>query len=225
MLFIAAFTAGVLSFFSPCVFPLIPSYILYLAGVSSVVDPEKNRRHIIITSILFILGFSFVFIMFGAAAAYLGKALYGFKEIMRIIGGALLIFFGLFVMGVFKFGFLYIERKFEARKPIGYLGSFIVGMTFAAAWTPCVGPILGSILVLAGASSTLYEGIILLVFYSLGLAIPFFLTALLIDLAFVYFKKIQKYLGILQVVSGILLVIVGIIVILDYFKIISSFIG
>lgn len=211
MQYIFAVFAGFLSFFSPCVFPIIPSYILYLAGITSTADLQANRKQILINSIFFILGFSFVFILLGAGAAYLGQTLFGFKNLMRVVGGILLIVFGLFLTRIFKIGFLNISIKFEVRSPVGYLRSFAVGMTFAAAWTPCVGPILGSILILAGTSTTLFKGTTLLVFYSLGLAIPFLLTALLIDLALIYFKKVQKYLGIIQVLSGVVLIVVGII--------------
>lgn len=215
-----AFFAGLISFFSPCVFPLIPAYVLYLAGAttkeySQAQDKSKIKRAAIFNALYYIFGFSLVFILLGAAASAFGQLLFKYKEIIRIIGGIIIIVFGFYVMGILKLGLLDIERRLENKsKGVGYLSSFFVGMAMAFGWIPCTGPILASILVMASSSDTLFSGILLLVFYSMGLAIPFLLTAVLIDLIFGAFKKIQQYLGLFNLVSGIFIVAMGILVLL-----------
>lgn len=215
-----AFFAGLLSFFSPCVFPLIPTYILYLAGVttkeySQTQDKTRIKKAAIINALSYVLGFSLVFILLGAAASAFGQLVIKYQEIIRVIGGIIIIIFGFYIMGIFKLSFLDIERRLENKsKEVGYFSSFIVGMTMAAGWIPCTGPILGSILLMASSSDTLLSGIMLLVFYSLGLAIPFLITAVLIDLVLGAFKKIQQYLGLFNLVSGIFIVVMGILVLL-----------
>lgn len=220
-----AFTAGLLSFFSPCVFPLVPSYILYIAGITlKDFSARENRAKIFIHSLLFVLGFSVIFISLGATASLLGQLLSQYKETIRIAGGVIVILFGLYIMGVFRLQFLDLERRFSLKtKPAGYLGSFLIGVTFAAAWVPCVGPILGAILVLAGTAESLGSGIMHLIFYSLGLALPFFSTALLLNYALTYFKKIERYLGAVSFISGIFLVMVGILVLTDNFQSITNY--
>ncbi|MBI5700397.1 cytochrome c biogenesis protein CcdA [Candidatus Saganbacteria bacterium] len=224
---IVAFFAGILSFFSPCIFPIIPSYLLYLADTTlKEFNETENKRELkrstILNAILFVLGFSLVFILLGAAASSIGHFLFKIKDIIQTVGGIVMIFLGLFILGVFKLPFLHIERRLNVESEVERFGSFLMGITFAAAWTPCVGPILGSILFMAGESSTLLSGITLLSVYSLGLAIPFLLSAVLIDYALVYFKKIQKYLWIFNAISGLFLIAMGILIWTGYFQSISS---
>ena len=226
-----AFIAGFLSFFSPCVLPLVPSYILYVSGISlkdisEGGDKRSETKAIIINSLLFIFGFSLIFILFGAAASLVGRVLYAYKDVIRIVGGALIIFFGFYIIGVFKFRLLDLEKRLSLKtKPSGYLGSIIIGITFAAAWTPCAGPIIGSILVLAGTQETLSSGVMLLIAYSFGLAIPFFVTSLAFNSALIYFKRINKYLGIIEKVSGFLLIVVGGLLLTNYFESIITYLA
>ncbi|RME63910.1 MAG: cytochrome c biogenesis protein CcdA, partial [Nitrospirae bacterium] len=175
-----AFLAGVVSFLSPCVLPLLPSYVTLITGLSFealTADTDRARvKYLTITnSLAFIAGFSFVFILLGGFSSYLGGLLLKFQEYVRIIGGILVIIFGLFVAGFLKLDFLMRERKVHlSGRPAGYLGTFFIGMTFAAGWTPCIGPILGSILVVASTKGSALYGISLLTVYSLGLGVPFF---------------------------------------------------
>lgn len=222
-----AFISGLLSFLSPCVLPLIPSYIIYLAGISlKELEGGEKRVHVIINSLFFIAGFSLIFILLGATASLLGQLLYQFRGIIRIAGGIVVAAFGFYIMGILKLPFLELERRFHFKtKPAGYLGSFLVGVAFAAAWTPCVGAYLGSILLLASTSATLNKGIVLLSFFSLGFAIPFLLTSLLIDSMLNFIEKIKKFMGALEVVSGLFLVVVGVLILTNYFSSIISFLS
>lgn len=218
-----AFIAGILSFFSPCILPLVPSYIFAISGLSfqeysKDQDSARVRRVLIFNSIFFILGFSLVFIVLGATASLLGQVLIAYKDLIRIVGGALVIIMGIFLMDIFNFGFLSFEHRLQLPKKAGYLGAFFVGVTFAAAWTPCIGPILGAILVLASSSNTIGSGILLLVVYSLGLAVPFLLTAVLLRSALRYFQQINQYAGKIKLISGILLIIVGVLLITNWIQ-------
>src|SRR3989304_9037464 len=182
-----AFLAGILSFLSPCVLPLVPSYVSYITGVSfENLTSTKDRKRIkfltLTNSLAFISGFSAVFISLGASSSFIGHLLYKFQDWIRIIGGILVIIFGLFISGILKLDFLIRERKFHPHgKPAGYFGSFFIGMTFAAAWTPCIGPILGTILLYASSQGSAAYGFKLLAVYSLGLAVPFFLSSLMFN--------------------------------------------
>lgn len=217
-----AFVAGLLSFFTPCVFPLIPSYILYIGGVSlKDLKISGKRTPIMVNSIIFILGFSAVFICLGAAASLLGKVIFQNRDLIRIAGGSIIILLGLYLMGAYRLPLFYFEKRISIKsRPLGYIGSFILGITFAAGWTPCATPILGSILLLAGAEKTLMVGVMLLISYSLGLALPFFFTALAIDRAFAYFKNISRYLDAISIISGTLLVVIGVLLLLGRFELI-----
>ena len=214
--YIVAFVAGLLTFLSPCLLPLIPSFIAYITGISfGDLKSEKKkgevRKSTIIHSLLFIAGFSMVFILLGLTATALGRALFQYQDIIRMVGGVLIIIFGLFLTGIVKLNFLIPEHHLHLKvKGATYFGSFLVGVTFAAGWTPCAGPILGSILVLAGTQSSMVHGAALLVVFSLGIAIPFFLTGLLINTFLEYFNKFKKVIGAIQVGGGVLLIIVGI---------------
>jgi cytochrome c-type biogenesis protein len=168
---------------------------------------------------MFILGFSIIFILLGASATYLGGFLRQYQDLIAKIGGALIIIFGIHISGLLKIRFLQKEKRMHLRdKPLGYFGSALVGLTFAAGWTPCIGPILGTILVFAGTTANLFRGIFLLMSYSLGLAIPFFLTSLAVNSALPYFKKLTAHLRIISIISGIFLIAIGILLITGYFN-------
>ncbi|OGW57505.1 MAG: cytochrome C biogenesis protein [Nitrospirae bacterium RBG_16_43_8] len=212
-----AFLAGILSFLSPCVLPLVPSYVSFITGMSfedltGSTDRKRVRNLTIINSLIFIAGFSAVFIALGASSSAAGQILFQYQEWIRIIGGILIIIFGIFIAGFLKLDFLMRERKVPlSSKPAGYIGTFAIGMTFAAGWTPCIGPILGSILLYAGAKGSAVYGIKLLSVYSLGLAAPFFISSLAITSFLSYSKKLRKHMRAIQIISGILLIAFGII--------------
>jgi len=226
----AAFSAGLLSFVSPCVLPLVPSYVSYITGLSvekltNVEERGHYRSLIIVNSLLFIAGFSSVFIAFGASASLIGQLLYEYQDIIRKVGGILIIIFGLYLMGVLKLSFFMTERRlmhFESR-PVGYLGSFLIGTAFAAGWTPCVGPVLGTILAYASTTESMSGGIMLLSAYSLGLGLPFFLTAFGMDRFLSYFKRLRSYIGGVSIISGILLIFVGVMIFTDSVTMMTSF--
>jgi len=184
--FAAAFAAGLLTFLSPCILPIIPAYISYITGISfdQLKDGQNReiRKKIFIHSLLFILGFSFVFVTLGASASFLGKLLIAHRVIIGRVGGAIVILFGLYLMGAFKLDFLNKQKRADVKLQKGSkIGSLLLGITFAAAWTPCVGPILGSVLMLAGTRESMLQGVALLSAYSLGIAIPFIASALLLN--------------------------------------------
>ena len=224
----AAFTAGLLSFVSPCVLPLVPSYVSYVTGLSieqltDLTERSRLRKTIILNSLLFIAGFSSVFVAFGTSASLIG-ALLTYQEHVRRIGGIIVIVFGLYLLGILNLNVLKIERRYQFRShPAGYLGSFLIGIAFAAGWTPCVGPVLGTILLYAGTTDSLLNGVVLLIFYSFGLGLPLFLTALGVDRFLVYFKEVRGYLWGVSTVSGILLIVVGVMIYADSLTIITSF--
>lgn len=211
-----AFLAGVLSFLSPCVLPLVPSYVSFITGISfedlkEGVDKKRIRYLTITNSLAFIFGFSSVFIALGASSSVVGRFLFEYQEGIRIIGGILVIILGLFVAGFLKLNFLMRDKKIHlSGKPVGYLGTFAVGMTFAAGWTPCIGPILGTILLYASSKASAMYGFKLLAVYSLGLAIPFFVASLAINSFLSYSRKFLKHMKVIMVVSGLLLIIFGI---------------
>lgn len=211
-----AFLAGVLSFLSPCVLPLVPSYVSFITGISfedlkEGVDKKRIRYLTITNSLAFILGFSAVFIALGASSSVVGRFLFEYQEWIRIVGGILVIILGLFVAGFLKLNFLMRDKKMHlSGKPVGYIGTFAVGMTFAAGWTPCIGPILGTILLYASSKASAMYGFKLLAVYSLGLAIPFFVASLAINSFLSYSRKFLKHMKVIMVVSGLLLIIFGI---------------
>ena len=223
-----AISAGLISFLSPCVLPLIPSYIAFITGVSlEELSQQENlrqvRKKVIINSLMFILGFSLIFIALGASASFIGRFLSANIRWFEIIGGLIVILLGIHFVGIFRLKFLDREKAIHLkRKPLGYLGTCLVGMAFAVGWTPCIGPILGSILTLAAATQNLAKGIIMLAFYSFGLGLPFFLSALIVHKFFEYFKVIRKYFRIINAVGGVLLIIVGVMLVSGYFSTLSS---
>ncbi len=218
MSYMIAFSAGFLSFVSPCVLPVVPSYLSYITGLSleeltSETGRARAREIAMKNSILFILGFSTIFIFFGASATFLGQFFLSNQNIIRKIGGAFIVFFGLYIMGVFKFSFLARDKRFHFQnKPAGFLGSYLVGVAFGAGWTPCVGPILGSILLYASTSGSVLTGVQLLSVYSLGLGLPLFLASLGVQSFLMYSKKTSKYLGWISAGSGAFLVAVGVMI-------------
>ncbi len=224
-----AMGAGLLSFLSPCVFPLIPSYLAFVGGLS--LDEvqgsgvhARNRRQLIWRSTAFIVGFSTIFIAFGASATAFGQLLFDHQLIIRKVGGVLVIVFGLHIAGWLSLPFLMREKHLEMKVyPSGSLGAFLVGVTFAAGWIPCVGPILGSILVMASTSHTAGQGILLLAAYSAGLAVPFFLSALLFGRFLHFFSRFKRFLPWVSRVSGIFLIFVGLLLLTDYFTLLSTF--
>jgi len=227
----AAFLAGLVSFASPCVLPLVPSYITFITGVSfdELTTEDKTgriRRLTILHSLAFILGFSLVFIALGATATAAGKFLREYQDVLRQVGGVLIILFGLYLTGVLKIAALSREAKFRmTSKPLGLFGSVLVGITFAAGWTPCIGPILASILLYASTSEKAGTGILLLSVYSLGLGVPFFLASLGMNSFLAASKKLRSSLRTIEVVSGVILIVFGIALVTNLFRYFVSFLS
>jgi len=218
--YITAFLGGLLSFLSPCVLPLIPSYVSFITGISledfKTGDKTRIRKLTLINSFSFVVGFSTVFILLGVSSSFVGRLFAVYYDHIRIIGGIIIIVFGLYVMGIFKLDFLASEKRVHLQsKPRGHFGSFIVGLTFGAGWTPCIGPILGSILLIASTTGSAMQGFKLLLVYSLGLAIPFMATSLAINSFLSNFKVIQRYMKLIMILSGLLLIGFGIILLTD----------
>jgi cytochrome c-type biogenesis protein len=222
----AAFLAGLASFLAPCVLPLVPAYLGYLSGYA-VTKPEggrsvRERLLIVSHALFFVMGFTVIFVLLGTAAGSLGAFLRG--RALRFIGGLLIIFFGLALVGALRVPFLYQEAKLEwrGRKEWGFLSSFIVGMVFAAGWTPCVGPALTAILTLSANQSTAGRGALLLTVYSAGVGVPFILSAFLIDQLGDLLRRVGKYLPVVQKATGVLLILVGVVVLTDSFTLIGG---
>ena len=226
---LAAFAAGFLSFVSPCVLPLIPGYISFVSGVSveemrGDVAPATSRLQVFLTSLAFVVGFSIVFVALGASATAIGKFMFAKLPLLSKIAGVILIIFGLHTMGVFRIAFLEAEKRVHSqRKPAGPIGAMLVGVAFAFGWTPCIGPILGGILAIAGSKNTVGEGITLLAVYSLGLGIPFLLTSLAINQFFGVAKRIRRYYHAIELVSGALLIVIGVLIITGQLTIITRY--
>ncbi|MBI4549975.1 MAG: cytochrome c biogenesis protein CcdA [Candidatus Omnitrophica bacterium] len=210
-----AFLAGLLSFLSPCVLPLIPGYLSFLTGltVEDLHKEETGKGRLFGNACFFVAGFSAVFILLGATATGIGQFLVSQLKIFNQIAGVLIVLVGLHVLGILRWDALFREKKIHLRKkPFGLAGSFVVGATFAFGWTPCIGPILAGILAYAGTQETVLQGTVLLVFYSLGLGIPFLVTALGIQAFFGFFARAKHWLRAFEIVSGLLLVAVGILI-------------
>ena len=224
-----AFTAGIFSFLSPCVLPLIPSYLSFISGVSLEEMRAANfashiRKRVVLNSLAFILGFSLVFISFGASASLLGTLFLSYRNLIRLLGGIFILAVGIYLLGFFKFSVLDRYSQFHLKdKPAGYLGSALVGVTFGAAWIPCVGPILGAILTLAATSSEIGRGVLYLATYAAGLAVPFFLSAVAVNSFFEFSQKFRRYLQAVHVTAGILLIVVGILLITDYMTLLNIY--
>ena len=210
-----ALTGGVVSFLSPCVLPLVPSYLSFVTGMSlEDLQGGVDRRATFMHSLLFVLGFSIIFIALGASASFLGAFLRYYEVWIARVGGAVIIVLGLHLTGVFKIVPLLRERRVHVNdKPAGYLGTIGVGAAFGAGWTPCIGPILGSILGLASTQDTVWAGVSLLSVYSLGLAIPFLISALALDLFLSAFSRFRRFLPAVEKGAGVMLIILGLLLV------------
>ena len=214
---VVAFAAGLLSFLSPCVLPLVPSYIGFLTGMT-LPEAGTRRRIALVHALLFVGGFSIIFILLGASATALGRTLNHYQVWVQRVGGILIILFGLLCLGVFNTRVMARERRFHLeRKPMGYLGSALVGMAFAAGWTPCIGPVLGGILGLAATSADLERGMLLLAVYSAGLALPFLIAAVAVESFLDWFQRFRRFLPWVMRISGLLLVLVGVLLVTGEF--------
>lgn len=228
--YIGAFIAGLLSFLSPCVLPLIPSYIMYVSGVSypdllAEHPSHVIRRKSIFHSLCFICGFTLVFVLLGASATYIGSFLHDNATLIRKVGGILLVILGVHVTGLVPLKFLLGDKRVNIKhKPAGYFGSVLVGITFAAGWTPCIGPILAAILAVAATEESVYQGILLLLLYSLGLAVPFFLSALAMNRFLLLFNRFKKFIHLFEIITGILLIVVGALIYSNWLSRLSGYV-
>ena len=230
-LIFSAFLAGIITFLAPCTLPLVPAYLGFISGVltKDLEDPQKAaeaRKKIVLNGVFFILGFSIVFILFGILAGFLGQGLAAFREILAKVGGVLIVLFGLFMLGVFKIPALSVDKRVKVPsfltvgKPTS---SLAIGSAFAIGWTPCVGPILGSILLLASTSTTALQGGLLLAVFSLGLAIPFLFIAFAFSKTTIYIKRITKYLKWVSIIGGVFLVGLGILLFTNNFSLLIQY--
>jgi cytochrome c-type biogenesis protein len=237
---LAAFGAGLLSFISPCVLPLVPGYLSYISGLSldemrgttavggtgvgvAVAVSPAARRQVVISSLAFILGFSLVFVALGAAATAVGQFLASQQALFNRIAGAIIIVFGLHTMGVLRIEWLYQEKRVHtSRRPAGFIGAGLIGVAFAFGWTPCIGPILAGILALAGTQETVGEGVRMLAVYSMGLGVPFLATALMMNRFFVAMGRIRRHYHKIELISGVLLVGIGLLIFTNKFTIIAQ---
>jgi cytochrome c-type biogenesis protein len=226
---LAAFVAGLLSFLSPCVLPLVPGYVSLISGAS--VDELKgtDRRvlgTVMLHSITFIIGFSLVFIVLGAAATGLGQFFNEYRHILSRVAGVIVIIFGLHLTGILKIKALYADRRLhDVKGSSSALGSFVVGFAFAFGWTPCIGPILAGILALAAQEDRVAKGVLLLAIYSLGLAVPFLLTSIGVDRFLVFYGKFRRHLHTVEVISGVLLIVVGALIFMNNLKLLSGYLA
>jgi len=218
-----AFGAGLISFLSPCVLPLIPGYVSFISG-QSLQDILKVKKIKILPIILFCLGFSTVFIILGASASYLGQTLLQNSETLRVVAGIVIIVFSLQLIGLINISYLNFEKRIEAKKSQNFLFPYVIGLAFGFGWTPCIGPILGSILALASIEETLSKAIVLLVFYSLGLAIPFTLSGYLIQRFLAFSKNFKKNINLISKIGGITLLITGILILTNQLQAIGFYI-
>ena len=223
----AALLAGLLSFFSPCILPLIPAYFTFITGLSldelTGARTTGVRARVIRATLSYVLGFSLVFVLMGASASYIGGAIFKYRDWIRIIGGLLIILLGIHMTGLLRFGFLQFERRLQMqKKPLHFMGTFFVGMAFGAGWSPCIGPLLGSILIVAGNQETVADGIGLLSVYAAGLAIPFLVLAIFIDSLLSFIKKASWSIKYINLTAGLLLLILGLLLVTDNLNLISA---
>jgi cytochrome c-type biogenesis protein len=220
-----AFTAGLLSFLSPCVLPLVPSYLTFVTGMSlEDLQEGVNRRATFVHSVLFVLGFSTIFVLLGAAASFLGQFFRYYEVWIARIGGLIIIVLGLHLAGVLRLTPLMREKRVHlADKPVGYLGTLGVGIAFGAGWTPCIGPILGAILTYGFSQDTMWAGVGLLSVYSLGLAVPFLLAALALDWFLQVFKRFRRWMPVVEKASGVLLIVLGLLLLTGRFTVLSGY--
>jgi cytochrome c-type biogenesis protein len=227
---IIAFSTGILSFFSPCILPLVPSYLIFISGITfdnyNELEFKKYRKIVLIHSISFIFGFSVVFVSLGISSSLIGKFLSTYQTYIMRFGGLILILMGLYYLNIIRIPMLNHEKIIHLKeKPVGLLGSFIVGITFSVGWTPCVGPALSSILIIASTTQNILEGIYLLSLYSLGLAIPFIISALIFDRLFTLLKRFSHIVRYSMKVMGILLIIIGVLLFSSYYSTLSLRLG
>jgi len=223
-----ALSAGLLSFFSPCVFPLIPAYVAHLSdGTVSSGKVNTNKRVLLLRSISFILGFSIVFVLLGASASFVGQLFLENKKLIQMFGGILIIIFGIQILGIFKIKFLMSEKRFihNSSSKANSIRSFILGLAFGSGWTPCVGLALSSILLLASSTETVFSGMLLLWIYSLGLGIPFLLLSIIVTYSLNVVKKINKILPKLSLINGWVLILMGILLFTGQMQKISSYLS
>ncbi|MGI6536969.1 MAG: cytochrome c biogenesis CcdA family protein [Caldicoprobacterales bacterium] len=225
-IFIPVFLEGVASFLSPCVLPLIPAYMTYITGktVESMSRDRESQKTLIMNSLAFILGFTVIFVLLGAGASTLGSFLIRHQHLLRRISGLLIMIFGLFHTGILPIAFLNYEKRLLIRpEKQGLFTSFLVGMGFSIGWTPCIGPILTSVLLLAANTETLVRGMLLLAVYALGLGLPFLLLAVGIRYFWKYLKVISRHMKIIKIVSGIILIIIGIMIYYNLFALLAFY--
>jgi len=210
----AAFVAGLLSFFSPCVLPLIPAYFTFITGFSleQLVDSPaaETRKKVLLSTLAYVLGFSLVFVMMGASASFLGGLIFKYRELIRIVGGVLIVLLGIHLTGLVRIRGLEFEKRIALqKKPLHFMGTFLIGMAFGAGWSPCIGPLLGSILILAGNQDNVAHGMLLLAIYSAGLALPFVIISVFINLVLVFLKRVTRIMAYINGVAGGLLIVIG----------------
>jgi cytochrome c-type biogenesis protein len=226
---VAAFIAGLVSFLSPCVLPLVPGYVSLISGASVEELQAGDRRlmkTVMVHSIMFILGFTVVFVTLGAAASGLGQLAHQYKKYLTWAAGVIIIIFGIHLTGILKIKALYADKRLHSvqggKSPIG---AFVVGFAFAFGWTPCIGPILGGILGLAANSGTMMKGVFLLWVYSLGLAVPFLLTSIGVDRFLVFYGRFRRHLNTVEILSGVLLIAIGGLILAGHFTWMASKLG
>lgn len=220
---VVAFLAGLLSFLSPCVLPVVPSYLSYVTGISGAAELQQRRHLAVVHAALFVFGFTLIFVALGATATALGRLLNTYQHWLERIGGALIILFGLYCVGALKIGFLSREARWDlGDKPLGYLGSVLAGLAFGAGWTPCIGPILGSILLYTSSRADFGQGLVLLLSYSLGLAIPFLVAAWALEWFLGWMQRFRKYVGWVERIAGVLLIAFGLLLLTGTFTLMSG---
>ena len=224
--FPAAFAAGLLSFLSPCILPLIPAYFSFITGLSLdelTAGRQETRKKVILSTLAYVAGFSFVFIMFGASASFVGSVFTEYAFVIRYLGGGIIVIFGLHLLGVINITALSFEKRIHMKqKPVHLLGTFAIGMAFGAGWSPCIGPLLGSILIVAGNQDTLAKGVWLLAAYSAGLALPFILMSFFITSLMEFIKKTTRFITIINKTAGVLLILMGLLLIFDKFHLLVA---
>ncbi|KPK78996.1 MAG: cytochrome C biogenesis protein [Gemmatimonas sp. SM23_52] len=226
---LVAFLAGLLSFLSPCVLPLVPSYVSFVTGLG-MEELEQGggdvKRVTLVHSLLFVAGFTLIFLVMGASATYIGQLLRVYQDVIARVGGLIIMLFGIYLLGVIPIAALSRERRFQfQRKPVGYAGTVAVGVAFGAGWVPCIGPILGAILTLAATRANVAEGMGLLGVYSAGLAIPFVLSAVALTAFLSWFQKFRRYLRYVEWVAGVLLILVGLLLLTGKFTLLAGWLA
>ncbi|WP_022667647.1 cytochrome c biogenesis CcdA family protein [Desulfospira joergensenii] len=223
--FPAAFAAGLLSFLSPCVLPLIPAYFSFITGLSldeMTADRKEIRQKVILSTLAYVAGFSFIFILFGASASFLGKLASEYSWVVRYVGGGVILIFGLHLLGLINIKAFQFEKRVHVKeKPLHLFGTFLIGMAFGAGWSPCIGPMLGTILIVAGNQETVLKGVWLLAVYSAGMALPFILISIFINSMLDFMKKATRMIGIINRIAGALLILIGLLLIFDKFRLLA----